>query len=345
MISHPAILLVALVALAKSADILVEYATRVARRFQVSDLLVGLVVTSVGTSLPELSSSLSAAFLGSSALVIGGVVGSNIANIGLVLGVAAIVRPFTTQVKMHDRDGFVLVASTVLLFAAALDNRLGRVDGAVFLLIYLVYVVFVARSDRDGVEHRFRDFLKFMFDFEYAAPVVKRLTRRRTRPTAREMKSEPQPRALIAELAALVTSLGVLILSARFVVAESIWIADLLQIPENLIGLSLVAIGTSLPELMIGVVAARAGRSALVVGNVIGSNIANGLLIVGLAATVRPLDVPEFSVVYTIPVMLFFTLALLHFIRSDWQITRRQGVVAVVAYAMFLATALIRGRG
>lgn len=135
------------------------------------------MITSVGTSLPELASSLSAALAGNSGLVVGNVVGSNIANSGLVLEVAAVVRPFATETRMHSRGGFILVASVLVFFGLSLDNRIGRTDAAVFLVVYVAYVAFAARSDRDEIEHRFRDFPKFVFDFEYAAPVARRLAR------------------------------------------------------------------------------------------------------------------------------------------------------------------------
>jgi Ca2+/Na+ antiporter len=121
--------------------------------------------------------------------------------------------------------------------------------------------------------------------------------------------------------------------------------ASRLDVPENLIGLSLVAVGTSLPELLVAVAAARRGNAELIVGNVIGSNIANVLLILGLTGLVRPLDVPELSVVYSIPICLFFSLALLHFIRTDWRISRAQGALVVAAYLAFLATAFVLGWG
>ena len=321
----------------------------VARRFEVSDLVVGLVITSIGTSLPELAASFSAALAGSSGLVIGNVVGSNIANIGLVLGAAAIARPFTTQPRMHDRDGFILLASTLILFAAALDNRIGRLDAALFLVVYLAYIVFVSRSDREGVEHRFRDFLKFFFDFEYAAPVARRLTRRGAATRADRAGSAASATnervQLGIELSIAAGSLAALVLSSRFVVREAVWAAERLELPENLIGLSLIAIGTSLPELVVSVSAARQGKAELVVGNIMGSNIANTLLIVGLGAVVHPLAVAEPSVVYTIPIMLFFSLALLYFVRSDWRISRGQGVLAVTSYLVFLLMAFSRDWG
>ena len=163
---------------------------------------------------------------------------------------------------------------------------------------------------------------------------------------AATMKPAAEPLAvgpLMLELAVAVTALAGLIVSARFVVAEAIWLAELFALPDNLIGLSLVAIGTSLPELMVSVTAARKGKAALIVGNIMGSNIANILLIVGMAGSINPVDVAELSVVYTIPIMLFFSLALLYFVRSDWRITRAQGITASGAYAAFLATAFWQG--
>lgn len=345
MIAHVAILAASLVVLVKGADVLVQYAARLARRFRVSDLVVGLVITSVGTSLPELSSSIAAALVGSSGLVIGNVVGSNIANIGLVLGVAAMVRPFATHPRMHDRDGVILVASSVIFFGLCLDNTIGRAEAAFLLALYLAYVIFAARSDREGVEHRFRDFLRFVFDFEYAAPVVRGIRRRGLRAEPRGASNPHEAPGLFREALVIAGSLAAVVAGARYLVVESIWIAQAVAVPENLIGLSVIAVGTSLPELFVAVAAARRGSAEMVVGNVVGSNIANGLLIIGISGMIGPLQVPELAVVYTIPIMLFFTLGLLHFVRSDWRVTRRQGLLAVTAYAAFLAAAFVQGWG
>lgn len=342
MLSSLAVLVVALAVLMKSADWLVRNAALVARRFHVSELVVGLLITAVGTSLPELAASLAAAVAGSPGLVIGNVVGSNIANLGLVLGAAALVRPVETDAKMLDRDGFIMVASAVLFFVLILDNRLGRFDAALFLLLYVAYTAFVVRSDREGVEHRFKHFLEFVADFQYAAPIARGLARRRGR-AERAAEDRLDLGGVGRELAAVALSLAGLILAARFVVLEAVRLAAALGIPQSLVGLSLVAVGTSLPELVVAVTAARRGKSAMVVGNVLGSNIANLLLVAGLAALVRPLAVGELSVVYTTPIMLFFSIALLHFIRSDWRMGRDQGAIAVAAYVVFLVAAFAYG--
>lgn len=350
MIVHVAIFVAALAVLIRSADLLVESSARIARRAGVSDLIVGLVITSVGTSLPEVTSSLAAALAGSTELAIGNVVGSNIANIGLVLGIAALIRPFATRPAMLDRDGFVLVASAALVFGLSLNNRIGRIEASFFLLVYVAYVLFAARTEKESRAHRFGDFLDFMFDFRAAGPSLLRLRRRmpadRQGRDAAEGEGRPvDGRATARDAVLLAISLVALILSARFVVSESIWAARALDIPENLIGLSILAVGTSLPELLVAVAAARRGNAELVLGNVMGSNIANSLLILGLAGLLRPLHVPEMSVVYTTPIMIFFSLGLLHFMRSGGQISRLQGAIAVTAYLAFLTAAFLGGWG
>jgi cation:H+ antiporter len=360
MLEHLAVLFLALLALVKGADLLVEHAARIARRFGVTDLVVGLIITSVGTSLPELASALAAAAAGSSGLVIGNVVGSNIANIGLVLGIAALVRPLATSQKAHDRDGFIMVATSVVLWALALDNHVGRWDALAFMLIYVAYTAFVVHSDREGVEHRFKDFLSFVFDFEYALPVTRRLRRPRhsgefAPPVGGGAPSDALPevhvksapvmasRGFWREASISIGALVALVLGARYAIAEAIWFARLLDVPDNLIGLSVVAVGTSLPELLVAISAARRGNAGMVLGNVLGSNIANGMLIVGLAGIVRPMEVHESSVVYTMPIMLFFGIALLYFIRTDWRIGRGQGAVALLAYIAFIVMAFAGG--
>jgi len=288
----------------------------------------------------------------------GNVVGSNIANIGLVLGIAALVKPFATSEKALDRDGFIMVFTSVLLWALVLDNEVGRWDALLFVLVYVAYTAFVVHSDAEGVEHRFKDFLAFVADFEYAAPVARRLRHSR-RPGAppplergdkdsRPPAADASPRAsagLWLEVSISVGAIAALVVGARYAIAEAIWFARLLDVPDNLIGLSVVAVGTSLPELLVAISAARRGNGGMVLGNVLGSNIANGMLIVGLAGLVRPMEVHESSVVYTLPIMLFFGIALLYFIRSDWRIGRGQGATALVAYVAFLIMAFAGGWG
>lgn len=349
MLSHVAILVVSLLVLVKSADWFVEFAGRAARRLGVSDLMIGLTITSVGTSLPELASSVSASAQGHSALAVGNVVGANIANIGLIMGVAAIVRPFATRQRMHDRDGFIMVAAAGLLFLAVLDNELARMEAIAFVLFYVGYVMFAARTDREDAEVRFADFMEFFFDMDRPRRLFRR-RRKREPASSSEASASAAPQAssrsrLLLEVGAAVLSCAAVVVSARFLVQEAVWAAGQLGLPESLIGLTLIALGTTQPELVIAITAARRGNGDMVVGNVMGSNIANVLLVLGLAGTVRPLEVPESSVVQTVPMLIFFSLGLLYLIKSGWRVTRRQGIFAVSCYAAFIAAAFLNNWG
>ena len=350
MLSHIAILAVSLIVLVKSADWFVEFAGRAARRLGVSDLMIGLTITSVGTSLPELASSVSASAQGHSALAVGNVVGANIANIGLILGVAAIVRPFATQQRMHDRDGFIMVAAAGLLFLAVLDNELARMEAIAFVLFYVGYVTFAARTDREDAEVRFADFMEFFFDINRPRKLFRRRRKKSADDSVDGSAADAPPKessrsGLLHEIGVAVISCAAVVVSARFLVQEAVWAAGQLGVPESLIGLTLIALGTTQPELVIAITAARRGNGDMVVGNVMGSNIANVLLVLGLAGSVKPLEVPESSVVQTVPMLIFFSLGLLYIIKSGWRVTRRQGVFAVSCYAVFIAAAFLSNWG
>jgi len=341
--SHVVLFAVSLALLAKSADWLVDFGTRVAKRLNVSDLIIGLTLTSVGTSVPELAASISASVQGNSGLIMGNIIGSNIANIGLIAGVAALVKPFATERRMHDRDGLILLAVSVGFFVMVLDNHVGRWDAAILLGFYLVYIGFAARTEQAKIEHQFRYFLSYLVSLDYVRPLVGRLKRdKKKEPRAQEAPSYPT-KQLVLEILAIVGSCAGVVIGARYVVQEASWTARAIGVPESVIGLSLVAVGTSLPELMVAIAAAQRGNAAMVVGNVMGSNLANLLFIMGTSAAIRPLEVQEISVVYTVPIMLFFTLALLYFVRTGWRITRIQGFLALASYCAFMAAAFIYG--
>ncbi len=355
-IEHLAIFVGSLALLVKSADWLVEFGARVARRLGVSDLVIGLTLTSVGTSVPELAASISASIQGTPGIIIGNVVGSNVANIGLIAGIAALVHPFATDSKMHERDGFILLAASVGFFALVLNNTVGRAEAIGMLLIYALYIAFVARSDKGGVDHRFRFFLDYVVSLDYVRPLTNRLRPGKAKAatddppvdappaeTAEPPDEEHPKRTLVLELAAIVGSCAGVIVGARYLIQEATWAAELLGVPQSVIALSLISVGTSLPELLVAIAAARKGNAGMVIGNVMGSNLANILLTVGVSGTIRPIAVAEVSVVYTIPCMLFFTLALLYMVKSGWRVTRVQGGILLCGYAAFMTAAFVGG--
>jgi cation:H+ antiporter len=346
MIVHILIFVVSLAMLSKGSDYFVEYAGRIAKRLGVSDFVIGLTLTSIGTSVPELAASISASLNDASGLVIGNVVGSNIANIGLILGVSAIISSFATDQKMYQRDGYIMLAAVILLFMSALDNVISTWESVSMLVGYLFYLLFIIKSDKEARAYHFQDFMKYIFDFEYIPPVKAKLSgflRRRSQVNEGETAFSKIRMGLLTDLLVVTVSAIGIMFGARYLVQEAMWFAQLLSIPESVIGVSFVAVGTSLPELTVSISAARSGRGDMVVGNIIGSNIANILLILGTSGLLTTLQIQEISVVYTIPIMLFFSIALLYFIKSDWTISRSQGILAVLAYVAFMVMAFTLG--
>lgn len=337
--------------LAKCADWMVEFAVRVAHRSGVSTIVIGLTLTSIGTSVPEFASSISATLQGHPGLALGNVTGSNIANVGLILGIAALVRPLQTDRTVYDRDGFILLAASALLFGLALDNHLHRWNAALLGGFYVAYLLFLTRTDGADADHRFRSFVTFVFDFDLVPTLPtpwgpRKQTAADSAPHS-EVPETDRParrsRAVLGELLAMMAAAVGVALGAHLFVTSAATVAHAIGLPTSVVGVTLMALGTSLPELSVAVSAARRGNADLVIGNVIGSNIANTLLILAICGLIRPFEISEMSVVYTIPVMLFFCVGLLYLVRSDWHVSRTQGALALSSYVLFGVAAVAGG--
>jgi len=385
-----------LLLLVKGADLFVMSSSWIAERFGVSEFIIGLTLVSIGTSVPELASALAASFEHASGIVIGDILGSNIANIGLIVSTAALLSNVKTEELMLRRDGYIMLFSAFLFLLFILDSRISRLEALIFLLFYFVYLLFLLdKVKRHEEDIYFQDFMNYFFKFEYifdlkarietgirgriegkrAEKAVKELSKEAERKSEIENKTKNEIRTeneirkeneieiekeieeaiekeieeeiekeiinppesnLLIELLKLLVSGIAIVVGAKYFVDQSIFFAQLLEIPETIIGVSLVAIGTSLPELMVTVSAARSGYASIALGNVIGSNITNTLLILGCSGLVNPLTVTKISIYYITPFMLFISLLLLLFIRTGWRIKRFEGVVLFLLYCGFL---------
>ncbi|WP_324664089.1 sodium:calcium antiporter [Haloarcula sediminis] len=245
---------VAVVALWFGADQFVTGASRVARRLGVPGLVVGLTVVAFGTSAPEFAVTIDAALAGQSDISVANVVGSNILNLGFILGGVALVRAMATTRTLVRRDGLLLVASTALLLVVAVDGRLSAAEGALLFGTLLVYLVVLARAGSEGAT------------------------------TAADPFHPPDALRLLVGLALVVGG-------GHLLVGSAADIARAAGISEWVIGLTIVAAGTSLPEFATSLAAARAGRTGISAGNLVGSCIFNALGVLGLAAVVQPLSV------------------------------------------------------
>jgi cation:H+ antiporter len=339
MLENILILILGLVFLVKGADYFIEATARIANKLGVSAFVVGLTLTAIGTSLPELAASISASFQGHTGLILGNVIGSNIANVGLIIGIAAIIHSFKTNRKMFMRDGYILILTVVLFYAVSADGIISIADGIAFLVLYFVYIMFLVKTHSDDSQsYSFHNFLDYFFKFEYIttikSSVMKRALARKTKKGKQTLQLFKE--GIIKDGIISILALIAVIVGAKYLVHESVWLANIFGIPENLIGLSIIAMGTSLPELAVSISAARKGLGEIILGNVIGSNIANVLLIIGISSIIGPLYVSELSIIYLIPIMGFFSLLLLYFIRSNWSIGRKSGFLALTLYILFM---------
>jgi cation:H+ antiporter len=294
-----------LLALFFGGDLLVRGASSMASRFGISPLVIGLTLVGFGTSTPELVTSLQAAAAGAPGVAIGNVVGSNLANILLILGVAAVLSPIVVTPGAFRRDGLVLVASALMCLGVVLSGRLNPFIGLVFVLVLLAYVVISIRQGRIEGEPAGAD------------------------------AAFASERPLWVLGVFVVAGLGLTVLGARWLVQGAVELAQGFGISEAVIGLTVVAVGTSLPELVTSFSAARRGQGDIAFGNIVGSNIYNVLFILGATALVSPIEIPASIAAFDIWVMLAATAALVTFAVTGWRVTRLEGAVLLAAYGAY----------
>ncbi|MEL4304803.1 calcium/sodium antiporter [Methanococcoides sp. LMO-2] len=348
MLSNVAILLIGLILLVKGSDFFVSSASSIAKRFGISEFIIGLTLVAIGTSIPELASSIAASLSGSSGIVIGNVVGSNIANIALIVGCAAIISVVKTESDMLKRDGYIMVFASTLFLLFAFDLELSRAEAVILILFYVAYVFFLF-EDKSKYEDKsyFREFLHYFVKFKYVGSMNQRIKAgindynsgkvKATESGDRKSKEKKKElTGIYKDILILVVSGVAVIFGAKYFVAEAIFFAELLQLPDTLIGVTLVAVGTSLPELMVTISAARKGYGNIAIGNVIGSNITNIFLVLGFSALVFPLEIAAMSIMFTIPFMIMISVVLLWFINTHWEIRRIEGIALIVLYVIFL---------
>lgn len=310
---------VGLILLTVGADILVRGASRLASAVGISPLVVGLTVVAFGTSAPELAVSVQAAMSGAGGadLAIGNVVGSNIFNILFILGLSAIITPLVVAQQLVRIEIPLLIAVSVLLYVLALDGLISRMNGALLFAGVLAYTVFVIRQSRKESS---------AIQEEYAA----------------EYETQAgQGGSLLMNLLFIGGGLAMLVIGSNWLVDGAIAAARMLGISELVIGLTIVAAGTSLPEVATSVMASIKGERDIAVGNVIGSCLFNVLAVLGLASMVAPegINVAGSAIRFDIPIMIAATIACLPIFLTGYSIARWEGIVFFgyyIAYTVFL---------
>ena len=289
------------------ADRLTEGASALARRMNVPEIIIGLTIVAAGTSAPELFVSMVSALKGTPDLAVGNVVGSNTMNAMLIVGCAAMVAPMTISKSTVKKDiPFSVVASIVLIFIA-FDSFLGRLDGIILLIGFAAFMAYTLQQARRG----------------HTVAVDTEATENHT------------PMPVLRSVFWLIAGLAMLVVGSNLFVDSASDVALALGISEGVVGLTVVAGGTSLPELATSVVAARKGQSAIAIGNVIGSNVFNILLILGLTATISPLQIEGITTLDMFVMML--SVALVWFFSfTRYTVERWEGAVLVGGYLLYL---------
>lgn len=311
-------------ALIKGADIFVDGAADIARRLGVSGVIIGLTVVAMGTSAPELAVSVSAGLSGSNEIAISNVVGSNIFNALMILGICALIKPLPVDQGVKKRDFPVLLGATFLL-----------------LIFASTHILFGPRPDLAQTEatageiSRVGGIIKLLFFAAYM--VVTIIVAKRNQSKDESYQPEPLWKSVLFILLGLVC----IVVGGDGVVTSAKNLAMMWGMSETLVGLTIVALGTSLPEFVTSLVAAHKGENGMALGNVVGSNAFNLLLILGVSSTIRPIPVTVASF-FDISILFAITVGAFFFVRSGNKISRIEGGIMVLAYAGYMTYAILR---
>jgi cation:H+ antiporter len=318
MLENILLVIAGLVLLIWGADRFVHGAAAAARNLGVAPLLIGLTVVAFATSAPEILVSIIAALQGKPGLAFGNAIGSNIFNIGLVLGLTAMIRPILLESATLRREMPALLAVSLLTVSLFLDSFLSRIDGVVLLTGLIIVMVWLARL---GLRSATND------------------------PIARDFDAEiPDDVSMVMAVVWLIVGLGTLLIGAELLVDGAVGIARMLQVSDVVIGIIVVAFGTSLPELAVSLASALKGEYGLAIGNIVGSNIFNLLAVIGIAAAIEPASLPPSVLSLHIFVMVAFTLvlfAMTYDYDGKAQLSRLEGLalfLAFIAYASYVIT-------
>lgn len=293
---------------------LVTGASALARHLGLSSLVIGLTVVAFGTSAPELAATLTATLTGSPAIAFGNVVGSNIANLGLILGITGLIHPLVTTARFLWREVPFMLGASVLMTALALDGMVGRLEGLLLFALLVPYLVYLLR---DGGES---PTVAAGFDTEYG---------------------EGEGQRLLRHTLKVVAGIALLVLGAKALISGAVGIARFFGVPERIIGLTLVAFGTSLPELASAIVAALKREGDIILGNLIGSNVFNILAILGVTAMVRPVEVERVGALGDLIAMLALSFLVWPFLRSGLRLRRLEGGILLLAYLLYLGWLMV----
>ena len=298
------ILTIGLILLLKGSDFLVIGSSRISRNFGVKPLIIGMTVVAFGTSLPEFLVSLESAIEGEQGIGLGNIIGSNIANIALVLGVAALIKPLKIEKEVLKKDLPTIIVISIISYIMMLDGEVGFIDGTILIILFIAFLYRMFIKAKKG---------KVEFDDIGRS-------------------SSPYINYLLS-----IGGIAGLAFGASFTIDGASGIATYFGVSKLAIGLTVVAIGTSLPELVATLTAIKKGEDEIGVGNIIGSNIFNLLFVMGIISTIKPFEVDDINITFFAPLMIFVAI-LLFFLgkNKNFQISRKSGLALVILYISYI---------
>ncbi|WP_455538971.1 calcium/sodium antiporter [Terrisporobacter sp.] len=310
-------LLIGFFFLIKGADFFVEGAVSIARKFNVPSMIIGLTIVAMGTSAPEAAVSITSSLAGQNDMSVANVVGSNFFNILIVLGISSILKNLPVQKNTINKDTPLLIISCALLLLFSFNLNINRIEGLVFLAFFVYFSITTIKNAKKNNNESTNE----------AA-------------TTAELEIKDDMSIFKTILFSIIGIIGI-VLGGDMVVDSATKIATTFGMSANLIGLTIVALGTSLPEFVTSVIATKKGETEIAIGNIIGSNIFNILLILGLAASITPITISMFAFIDII-FMTFITLLLFLFIKKNNSLSKVQGYIFVIIYIAYMTYTIIR---
>lgn len=298
------------------AEMLVKGASSMALKLGLSALVVGLTVVAFGTSAPELVVSLNAAWTGKGNIAIGNAIGSNIFNCSIILGLAALVKPLHVQMHLLRKDTPIMIAIMLVFTLFFIDHTIGRLEAAILFLLLIGYSTYQIKQSR-------KESQKVVDEFEST------------------IKPEPPRSKLLFDIVLIITGLGALVGGSELMVHHAVIMAKLLGMSDALIGLTIIAAGTSMPEMATSVLAAFKGKSDIAMGNIIGSSVFNLLAIIGLSGIIKPITAPEvhFS---DILIMIGISVLMFIFLITKQKLSKPEGLILVATYISYVLFLMMR---
>ena len=313
------ILIIGFFFLIKGADLFVDGAASIARKFNIPSMVIGLTIVAMGTSAPEAAVSITSSLAGQNDMSVANVVGSNFFNILMVLGVSAIIAKLPVQKNTIKKDTPFLLIVRVLLLIFSFDKNISRIEGIIFLVIFVYFLYTTVKSAKNTEEST------SLSDNEIAV-------------SDNDIPTDtPMFKTIILSL----IGIAGIIFGGDMVVDSATSIATMFGMSANLVGLTIVAVGTSLPEFVTSIVAIKKGETEIAIGNVIGSNIFNILLVLGLATAIFPIAISTFALIDII-FMVAITILLYLFMKKDNCLVKKHGFIFIILYIAYMTYTIIR---